>query len=445
MPRTAAEHSRLAHGRSPLARRRRGGLFRATSSTTQRSALDDAPDLMSPSSLLAMQRTLGNAYVSRLVAERNEAIRPRATSRIDREADPALLQRDSTDVHAELTGHASPRWEHTRGGTRSELNMRLSEDRVEAVRSFFEEMLGNALRERGLNADISYESRSVEEPAPVGSGDSASLSAGAVGNAETDREAGGNTRANAPSMRRVDVKVTVTWQVAGEALSSESEEVTIPEECEDNATDQWAIKLSLSGGGGHAGLGGAGALGVLKNRRTGQTAQGSFQGGGIGVGLSTPGADPGWGDYENFTTDSRVTFEDFDGTLARLTTAGAGIAIIGYGFAYISFPNLGANSISVGGFNMGALGADAGSNVGTWNVIGRPPGPVCTPEHTEHREWVNSEPYNTAMPNEFRTRVLFDTGSAEISDEELLKLQEFVDAVMANYEYSGVEETRLPD
>jgi|GEM_PF-3543321 len=346
-----------------------------------------------------------------------------------------------TEIHADLTGHASPRWEHTHGYRRAELNMQLSEDRVESVRLFFEEMLRNAFRARGLDVEITYESRNVDEPAPVGAVDSASISAGAMGSTVTEREASGNVHANKPEMRRVDVKVTVTWQVPGEALSSESEEVTIPEECEPNATDRWSIKLVLSGGAGHAGGGVAGALGVLKNRLTGQTAQGSFQGGGLGVGLSSPGADPGWGDFSDFRTDSLVTFEDFDGTLARLTTAGAGIAIIGGGLAWISFPMLGANSIFVGGFNMGQFGADMGTNVGSWNVIGRPPGPHCTPEHTEQRAVVRSVPYNTAMPNVFFHRVLFETGSAEIPDEELHKLQDFVDLIMANYEYTGIQET----
>lgn len=412
--------------------------------------------LSSVEQLLALQRTAGNALVSRLLARRNliqpSAANPSRAARTDSPSEalvgpdgPPVLQRDSTDVHAELVGHASPRWEYTHGGTSAELNLRLSEDRVESVRVFIEEMLGNALRERGLDAEFTYESRNVEEPAPPGAQDTASLSASAVGSTETDGGAGGDARANRPEMRRVDLTVTVTWQVTGAALSSESEAVTISERCEPNASDQWAIKLEITGGGGHAGLGVAAAYGPLKNLRTGQTVHGSFQGGGVGVGLSSPGVDPGWGDFEEFTTDSAVTFDDFDGTLARLSTAGAGIAIIGYGVAYISFPNMGANHISVGGFNMGQIGADAGANVGTWNVIGTPPGPICTPEETAHYGVVHSEAYTTAMPNEFRHHVLFETGSAHISYEELVDLQSFVDQVMANYEYTGVQESRMAD
>ena len=94
---------------------------------------------------------------------------------------------------------------------------------------------------------------------------------------------------------------------------------------------------------------------------------------------------------------------------------------------------------------MGQIGADAGANVGTWNVIGTPPGPICTPEETAHYGVVHSEAYTTAMPNEFRHRVLFETGSAYIPNEELFSLQSFVDQVMANYEYTGVQESRMAD
>ena len=178
-------------------------------------------------------------------------------------------------------------------------------------------------------------------------------------------------------------------------------------------------------------------MGKLKNRLTGQVAQGSFQGGGLGIGLSTPGADPGWGDWTNFTTDRPVTFEDFDGTLARYTSAGVGIGIIGYSFAYLSFPSLGANSISVGGANMGALGVDGGSNVGWWNVIGTPPGPECTPERTETREITDMLPYDYSVPNQFRHTVYFGTGSSEISDEQLQALQLFVDTIAESYQWPG--------
>jgi hypothetical protein len=344
----------------------------------------------------------------------------------------------TTEISAHVVGHASPRWEQTRGRSRDELNLALSQQRADAVRLYLEEMLNNAVAARGLSSVLSFQclARNHDDPG-ICEPSSAPVSTEAQGHQVTTGEAGGNPRANDPAMRRADIAVTITWRVSGTAPSTRVDEVRIPRECDPNATDQWAVKLSLTGGGGHAGVGAAGALGVLKNRLTGQVAQGSFQGGGLGVGLSTPGADPGWGSFENFTTDRRVTFEDFDGTLARLTTLGAGIAIIGYSFAYLSFPNLGANSISVGGANMGALGADGGSNVGWWNVIGTPPGPICRPERTEHHEVTEHNPYQYDVPTTYRDTVSFETGSAEISDDQLMRMQAFVDSLMPAYDWPG--------
>ena len=133
--------------------------------------------------------------------------------------------------------------------------------------------------------------------------------------------------------------------------------------------NMWAIQLTLSGSAGHVGIGGAFALGRLKDQISGKIWQGNFIGGGLGAGLQTPGGSPSWSNWSYFKTDANYTIEDFDNTLARLTMAGAGF-FVGYCGAWISFPMLGANHIDVGGWNLGSVGADASSNVGTWNVIG---------------------------------------------------------------------------
>ena len=245
-----------------------------------------------------------------------------------------------------------------------------------------------------------------------------------VGDLATLEEGGSNEQANEATMRRVDINIALTYQIEDEAGTSI--DIVIPEECTDNATNKWTIRLQMSGGAGHAGVGGAFALGQIKNRKTGQVALGSFVGGGIGVGLQSPGADPGWGDWENFTTDQSITFEHLDGTLARLTTAGAGF-LIGYSLAYISFPMYGANSISVGGFNLGSVGADAGSNVGQWNFNGIPPGAPCIPE--QHIPSVEMIPYAYDIQDALAHQVFFDTASSTISDLELEKLEEFISEI----------------
>jgi hypothetical protein len=339
----------------------------------------------------------------------------------------------TTSVSAHVTGHASPRWESPRGRPREELNRGLSQARADAVQLYLREMLNNAFAARGLPVEVGVVCRSVEDdsapPAPVTTGE-------ARGSDDTLVEAAGDTRANDRSMRRVDIRVSVTWHIAGEAPTTSMAETTVPEQCDPNATDQWAVSIGLSGGGGHAGVGGAFAVGRLKNRLTNQTAAGQFVGGGLGVGLQTPGVTPdSWGGYTDFQTDRPVTFEDFDGAVARLTTLGAGV-FVGYCLAYLSFPTLGANSIDVGGFTAGNLGADGGTNVGVWNVHNAP-GAICTPEHVVQSEVVDANPYTHDVPNGMTHAVYFETGSSEVTDLELGRLQTFVDALMANYDWPG--------
>ena len=179
--------------------------------------------------------------------------------------------------------------------------------------------------------------------------------------------------ARAPLIDRDDVEIDVNRS----ALVTYSMLVDWPEPARrkptprEGGTREWAIRLQLSGGAGHAGVGGAFAIGELRKGGVGgEVRHGSFQGFGLGVGAATPGASPGEAQWTPFTTDAPYDFEDFDGTLARLTSLGGGF-LVGYSFIYISFPNLGANPIYVGGWSLGTVGADGGVNpFGWWNVEG---------------------------------------------------------------------------
>ena len=254
----------------------------------------------------------------------------------------------------------------------------------------------------------------------------------AMGDQHTLLEANGDRHANAASMRRADISVVVTEEICDttDVMVTETYDHHIPRQCESTASDEWAIKLSLSGGGTHAGVGGAFALGELKNKRTGKISSGEFIGGGIGVGASTPGADPGWGSWTHFTTEGYFTFDDFDNTLCRLTTAGGGVALLGYSAAFISFPWMGrgAQSIYVGGFNMGQFGLDAGTNVGAWNVD-HIPAKNCTPERIEERtrEKEITVPHKIQSSEEFSHTVYFETGSSDISSSEIDRLDGFAE------------------
>lgn len=339
-----------------------------------------------------------------------------------------VIQRQ-TSVRAELTGHASPLWHNADPRSAAANNLRLSEERVEEVQRYFQEILGRALYELGLSPEFVFESRGTTtgQFAP-------SLSSEARGSSDTLAEAGGDLRANRLAMRRVDLRVTFTWHVTdvGMATSRETETAMVP------ASNRWAIKLTMSGGAGHAGAGVALAAGTLMNlggvTPSPETARVSFVGGGAGMGLSTPGVDPGgWSDFEEFTTNRPCTFDDFDGLFARLTSMGIG-AGVGYTFAYISFPTLGANSISVGGPNVLAVGADVSTNVGTLAIVGpKPSNTYCISGRTETREVTEYHESQREVPNTFSHTVLFDTDSAAISDAELERLAHWVATIMRSY------------
>ncbi len=346
----------------------------------------------------------------------------------------------TTYMHGIVVGHASPRWDHPDPGeTRESENLELSRQRSAEVRQRIQDLF-TALEEREALGEIDGLTFELVEACyvpRVSTGDEAEGTAViGIGDDVTIIEAGGDTSVDDASMRRANIEIQVTHEIALQQTLEYTDVVSrhVPGVCQPNATDRWAVKLALSGGAGHAGLGGVFALGELKNRLTHQRADGSFQGGGPGLGASTPGADPGWGDWVDFRADAAYTFEDFDGTLARLTTVGAGF-LIGYTKAYLSFPMMGANSISVGGWNLGAVGADASTNVGTWNVIGNPPGPRCSPDRVEEDEVTRrvEVPFRYEDGETLTHTVHFDTGSAELSDPELAALQEFVERIRAAY------------
>ena len=74
------------------------------------------------------------------------------------------------------------------------------------------------------------------------------------------------------------------------------------------------------------------------------------------------------GDWVDFSTDDFFTLDDFDGTFCRYTTAGASL-FVGYSLSYISFPVMGANTISVGGVEWGSFGLGGTTTEGIWKFI----------------------------------------------------------------------------
>lgn len=135
----------------------------------------------------------------------------------------------------------------------------------------------------------------------------------------------------------------------------------------DTPSDRWALAVYLSGGAGHGVIGGSFLQGELMNMTSRQKKMGFFIGGGLGAGLSTPGADP-FPNWVEFRTRQPCVFADFDGTAAFLWQAGAGF-LVGYSVGVLSFPELGAEDVFVGGLQFGSVGADASINFAGWWVL----------------------------------------------------------------------------
>lgn len=318
-------------------------------------------------------------------------------------------------IKGSIIGHASPRWKHPGKKDKGELNQQLSMRRADEVETFLQENFLRNLDGTGIEVDFSLHSFGDEDVEKI------QVAALGVGDSVTIDEAEGDTNANDEAMRRVDINIAVTHQMEAEAGFSFN--IIIPEECEDHTSDKWAIRLVLSGGAGHAGVGLTGALGELKNLKTGQKATGFFVGGGLGIGLQSPGADPGWGEWSEFSTHHEITFDHFKGTFCKFAAIGAGF-LIGYSLAYIQFPAYSDEEVYVGGFNVASIGGDASVNVGAWHFSSDPPGARCIPE--ENLPGEDFVPYTYNIQDNLTHTVLFETQDDQMDEKELKKLDVFV-------------------
>lgn len=359
--------------------------------------------------------------------------------------DPGWEESRRLAIEGTIVGHSSPRWRHPGRGDPRALNAQLSEARADEVRALLEEMLRESF---GARASIEVLASGVESSEPRGGHEqdgSAQMSGvdpalddvmtGGVGDQEA-RAAGAGADMDAPGARRVDLVLRVTHDLEGEAGSQEglTERYTQPAACQSRASRRWAVKLSVSGGAGHLGPGGAFAVGQLRNLTTGEFVSGSFVGAGLGAGLQTPGADPGWGDWTTFETERPLVFDDFHRSHAGLATIGLGAAFVGYAWTWLSFPGLGVDSIFVGGFNVGAVGADASTNTGVWLLDNVPPAEQCRPETERVAEATQTipVPYSRTSNETHRVSIDFELGSARVGDAGFEQLQRLAAEIAAS-------------
>lgn len=135
-------------------------------------------------------------------------------------------------------------------------------------------------------------------------------------------------------------------------------------------TTRWSIAIMSSNSAGSMGSVAA-AVGLLKNRDTGETRLGGLVTVGMGVGASIAGHNLVAG-LTDFSTKKEVGFQDFHKTPCRFTTIGVHIGVAGYSQTYLTFTDLlpKDESINLSGFEVLSVGASAGATVGVWTVDG---------------------------------------------------------------------------
>lgn len=135
-----------------------------------------------------------------------------------------------------------------------------------------------------------------------------------------------------------------------------------------NGTNKWQIKMDIQIGlGVYAGAAMLG--GTIRSADPLYVAQknGLLIAGITGFDLSGASASID-SDWINFETDAIYNIDDFNGTFCIFSTFELTLLLFGYQKARLSFPNLGANRINVGGWQIGTPGASAAGMYGVWTI-----------------------------------------------------------------------------
>jgi hypothetical protein len=375
-----------------------------------------------------LQRTIGNRAVRRSLQAGSGAAFLRtggSSSVVQRQPAPAPTGGASDpgyqeEAHApnfrvRIVAHASPRWRGARGDTDADRrNLALSQRRAEAVRVQVENLLAQHLGPAATSIDV--HTAIDDQDGTVGVGTEAR------GSRDTLPEARGDRSDDARERRRVDVIIESSQRISGKATVSRPH-LTVP-----TASKFWHVSVDMSAGGS---VGAAGSLLTLtlKNDSSGQEMTGRVWAGGGGPKASIGANVSIWGDPSYFSTDREVDFRDFDGVWVRYTTLGVNV-FIGYEKSYISFIGMGsgAQSINVGGWNTGTVGAGGSVVAGTLSLDG--PYPPTSLPIKDTDTTVSS--YERTERGEDKHTVTFDTDNATVGDMELALLDSFLASVAAS-------------
>lgn len=328
---------------------------------------------------------------------------------------------------AVIIGHASPRWESTRGRDRAMLNQELSALRAEQVRRELVRMFREAEAAKGNpnSTQLACTVQCAVEPlAPVVS---------ANGHRTTEAETL-DPQANGAELRRVEVVVTLVRKARGTATTSKTGWETTPKQCKPNRTRDWAVKVKASTGIMVGVLGGGMAHLRIQNRLTMQEADFllPMAGGGLGIGTSG-GADAGWSDWSEFETLIPVTFDDFHKTFAEI--AGASVSVIGSAAVKsLRIPRLGVQGVNISGIGVGGIGIEASHQAGLLLASGDLPDAECVGPTRNKVTTTTTDDYEYDMPTSHHHVVRFSTQSHDLTEAEETRLREFTDALVETYD-----------
>jgi hypothetical protein len=327
---------------------------------------------------------------------------------------PGIQRAVDPELDVLLVGHASSRWDAPGVSTREQRNLDLAAARVATVEPLFRAVFNRKYGHRG-DPSFVFERISVE----AGADHLGPATTAAEGSTRADA-VGGDLRADDPAWRRVDINVRPRLHVTGVARSTQAGTVT-----DETRTRRWSVKILMVLSAGEGG-GGAVALGRMRNRRTGQEASGGFAGAGLagGVELPIPAVAP-FASWSDFSLQQPQSFEDLDGSPARLTDLSLGVGVAGYSAAYFYVSGM-PRSVYVGGFVMNEWGVGGAVVGGIWSFDRIPRAP-----QREVAQTVEA-PYAFTLTDEFEHRVHFATGSAVVDAANLAQLEVYADTIIAH-------------
>jgi hypothetical protein len=252
-----------------------------------------------------------------------------------------------------VVGHASPRWRGAADAKEADkLNLDLSRRRARNVGLEVQKRLSKLLPQGA--------STSVDASAEMDD-NTVAISEEAHGSRDTLKEAQGKRSDNDKTRRRVDVYISSSQDVEGEAGASKKLEMA------KTASQFWHISVNASGGGGEDATATFMAA-VLTNDKTGESMNAHVWG--IGKGFSGPfpaSASISFSDATGFSTREPMDFKDFNSSPVFYDNASLSF-FAGYARSYITFlvPRTEPRDINVSGTTAGTPGFDISSGLGVF-------------------------------------------------------------------------------